>query len=88
MTESIPRIRALEQAAKSADQLVVSSRRSVQAGNRTVLDVLNAEQQRMVVLRDLAQSRFLYLMARIRLLSLVGSADDLAMENLNRVLQP
>ena len=78
----------MEQAAKSADQLVVSSRRSVQAGNRTVLDVLNAEQQRMVVLRDLAQSRFLYLMARIRLLSLVGSADDLAMENLNRVLQP
>lgn len=88
MTESIPKVRALEMAAKSADQLVVSSRRSVQAGNRTILDVLNAEQQRMVVLRDLAQARFSYLMARIRLLSLVGAADDLAMENLNRALLP
>jgi outer membrane protein, protease secretion system len=88
MTESIPKIRALEQAAKSADQLVISSRRSVQAGSRTVLDVLNAEQQRTVVLRDLAQARFLYLMARIRLLSLVGAADDLAMQHMNRALQP
>jgi outer membrane protein/protease secretion system outer membrane protein len=88
MTESIPKSRAMEQAARSAEQLVVSSRRSFQAGNRTVLDVLNAEQQRMVVLRDLAQARFLHLLGKIRLLSLAGAADRHAIEDINRVFQP
>jgi outer membrane protein TolC len=87
LSDSVPKIRAIEQAARSADQLLVSSRRSVAAGNRTILDVLNAEQQRMLVLRDLAQVRFSHLIARVRLLALVGAADDLAMQDINRMLQ-
>lgn len=86
--ESIPRIKALEQALRSADQLVVSSRRSFQAGSRTVMDVLNAEEQRMQVLRDLAQARYVYLMTRVKLLSLVGAADAEAMAAINRSLTP
>ena len=86
VTESLPKIRALEQAVLSADQLVLSSRRSLQAGSRTVIDVLNAEQQRMVVMRDLAQARYLYLISRIRLLALVGGADVEAVLTVNRML--
>jgi outer membrane protein/protease secretion system outer membrane protein len=48
-TQSIPDY-ALEQALISADQLVLSSSKSFQAGSRTVVDVLNAEQKRSVVL--------------------------------------
>lgn len=88
MTENIPKIKALEQALRSADQLVLSSRKSFQAGSRTVVDVLNAEQQRVVVLRDLAQARYMYLVSKIRLLALVGGADVEAVVAINRMLQP
>lgn len=87
VTESLPKIRALEQALRSADQLVLSSRKSVQAGSRTVIDVLNAEQQRMVVSRDLAQARFVYLVSRVRLLALVGAADIEVVAGINRMLK-
>jgi outer membrane protein/protease secretion system outer membrane protein len=87
ISESIPKIRALEQAVRSNDQLVLSSRKSYQAGSRTVLDVLNAEQQRMLVLRDLAQARYMHLISKVKLLALVGEADIGAMTTLNRVLQ-
>jgi protease secretion system outer membrane protein len=88
LTENIPKISALEQALISADQLVLSSSKSFQAGSRTVVDVLNAEQKRSVVLRDLAQARYIYLISKIRLLALVGAADVEAVRSINQVLQP
>jgi outer membrane protein/protease secretion system outer membrane protein len=88
LTENIPKISALEQALLSADQLLLSSSKSFQAGSRTVVDVLNAEQKRTVVLRDLAQARYIYLMSNIRLLALVGAADAEAVRSINQVLQP
>jgi outer membrane protein TolC len=87
VTENIPKIKALEQALRSADQLVLSSRKSFQAGSRTVNDILNAEQQRGVVMRDLAQARYMYLISKIRLLALVGTADISAVASVNMVLQ-
>ena len=86
MTESIPKIRALLQAVRSADQLVLSSRRSFEAGSRTVIDVLNAEQQRLVIQRDLTQARYFYLISKIRLLALAGDADLAAVQSVNRML--
>lgn len=87
MTENIPKIKALEQALRSADQLVLSSQKSFQAGSRTLLDISNAEQQRMAVQRDLAQARYMYLISKIGLLALVGGADIQAVSAINRVLQ-
>jgi outer membrane protein TolC len=87
MTENVPKIKALEQALRSADQLVLSSQKSFQAGTRTILDISNAEQQRMVVQRDLAQSRYTYLISKIGLMELVGGADEVAVVALNQVLQ-
>ncbi len=86
VTENVPKVKALEQALRSADQLVLSSRKSFQAGSRTVLDILNAEQQRVLVLRDLAQARYMYLISHIRLLALVGGADVEAVVTANRAL--
>ena len=88
VTENMAKIRALEQAVRSADQLVLSNRKSLQAGSRTLVDVMNAEQQRMVTLRDIAQTRFMYLISRVRLLALTGSADADAVAEINRVLMP
>ncbi|MBV5344525.1 MAG: TolC family protein, partial [Rhodoferax sp.] len=85
--ESIPKIQALEQSLRSADQWVLSTQKSLQAGNRTVLDVLNAQQQRTVVLRDLAQARYVFLMSKIRLLSLVGRADEAAVGQMSQMLK-
>ena len=86
VSEGLPKMKALEQALRSADQLVASSRKSFQAGSRTVLDVLNAEQQRLSVMRDLSQARYIYLISRIRLLSLVGSADLVALTGISQLL--
>lgn len=77
VTEGVARVHALEQAVRSAEQLVQSSRKAFQAGSRTQLDILNAEQQRMLALRDLAQARYRYLNSRIRLQALAGG-DKLA----------
>jgi protease secretion system outer membrane protein len=87
VTENIPKINALEQALRSADQLVLSSRKSFEAGSRTVIDILNAEQQRVLVQRDLAQARYVYLISKIKLLALVGEADVGAVVAVNAMLQ-
>lgn len=72
ITEGRARIRALEQAVRSAQTLVQSTRKSRQAGVRTLLDELNAEQQLSQTQRDLAQARYVYLMAVVRLRVLAG----------------
>lgn len=77
VTEGVARIRALQQAVASAEQAVRSGRKSFEAGVRTTLDVLNAEQQRITALRDLAQARYTYLVSLLRLRSLAGE-DKLA----------
>jgi outer membrane protein TolC len=72
VTEGVLRVKALEQAVRSAEQLLLSTRRSFEAGSRTLTDILNAEQQKQVALRDLAQARYQYLNSRIRLQALAG----------------
>lgn len=74
VTEGVLRVKALEQAVRSAEQVVISNRRSFDAGSRTLPDVLNAEHQKVSAQRDLAQARFIYLMSRIRLQALSGGA--------------
>jgi outer membrane protein, protease secretion system len=83
ITEGAERIRALEQAVRSSETTVISSRRSFEAGSRTVVDVLNAEQQRVTAQRDLANARYEYMASRIRLRALAGEADDQAIRELN-----
>lgn len=83
VTEGVLRIRALEQAVMSADQAVISNRKSFEAGSRTMLDVLNAEQQKTVAQRDLAQARYVYLVSRLRLQSLAGDDRSVSVSEAN-----
>ncbi|MDR6155124.1 protease secretion system outer membrane protein [Acidovorax delafieldii] len=88
MTEGVLRISALQQAVRSAEQAVLSNRKSFEAGSRTTLDVLNAEQQKTTALRDLAQARYVYLVSRLRLLSLAGEDRQASVSQVNAWLKP
>ena len=83
VSEGVLKVRALEQAARSGEQLVTSTRRSYQVGSRTLVDVLNAEQQLQSTLRDLAEARYLYLVSRVRLRALTGSDIDASIQEIN-----
>lgn len=72
VTEGVLRIKALEQAVRSADQVVLSSRKSAQAGLRTVLDVLKAESLQVESTRDLMRARYDFLLSKLRLAALAG----------------
>jgi outer membrane protein/protease secretion system outer membrane protein len=87
VTEGRAKVEALEQAVKSAEQLVVSSRRSFEAGVRTRIDILNAEQQAGTARRDLAQARLTYLLSRVRLRALSGSMKAENIDEINAWLQ-
>jgi len=76
VAEGVYKVKALEQAERSSDQAVFSNQKGYQAGIRTQIDILNAQQQRVNVRRDLAQARYMYLMARVRLQGLVGSLNE------------
>ena len=86
MTEGVARIAALEQAVRSADLALDSSRKSQSAGSRTMVDVLNAQQQKTTALRDLAQARYMYLLSRLRLQSLVGEDRWASIDQANAAL--
>lgn len=88
VTEGILRVQALEQALRSAEQSLLSSQKSLLAGSRTRVDVLNAEASRASVRRDLAQARYLSLMAGLRLQALVGAAGADSIAQINQWLQP
>lgn len=76
VSEGVFKVRALEQAERSADQAVFSNQKGFQAGTRTLIDILNAHQQRLNARRDLAMARYQYILARVRLQGLVGAINE------------
>ena len=86
VSEGVMRVRALEQAVRSAEQMMKSTQMSLKAGSRTQLDVLNAQQQYTLALRDLAQARFVYLMSKVKLASLVGDDAVASVDEVNASL--
>ncbi|MCY1428645.1 Outer membrane protein TolC [compost metagenome] len=78
----VSRLRAYQRALTSAEALVQSTRQSVLGGERVNLDVLNAEQQLATTRRDLAQARYDYLLAWIKLHYYAGTLRE---EHLARV---
>lgn len=86
VTEGVLRVKALQQAVRSATQVVMSSRQSALAGVRTQLDVLQAESLKMQALRDLAQARYGYLLAKLRLAELTGMAGRDSIDEINSCL--
>jgi len=83
VSEGVMRVSALEQAVRSAEQMMKSTQMSFKAGSRTQLDVLNAQQQYTMALRDLAQARFVYLMSKVKLASLAGDDAVASVDDVN-----
>lgn len=75
MSEGVLRVKALTQAVNSAEQALKSSQKSFEGGSRTRIDVLNAENNKMTSMRDLTQARHAYLLAQVRLHTLVDGAS-------------
>ncbi len=74
---------ALQQALKSSESLLASSKLGQEVGVRTNIDVLNAQQQLYSTRRDLYQAEYNYLLAELQLKAAAGTLteDDLAAVN-------
>lgn len=86
VTEGMARVRALEQALESASVALDSAQKSLTAGVRTRVDVLNAQAQRMQIMRDLFQARYNTLVSTVRLEVLAGRVDGGVFERVSAVL--
>ena len=86
VTEGVLKIRALEQAERSADQAVYSNQKGFEAGTRTQVDILNAQQQRFNVRRDLAQERYKFILSQVRLHGLLDAVDQNVITAINNWL--
>ena len=70
---SVARIEALGKAVTSANLLIKATEQSIKGGVRINLDLLNAQQGLTSVQRDLAQARYGYLIALLRLRAAAGT---------------
>ncbi len=75
LASSITRIAALEKAVSSGELLTQATAQSIKGGVRINLDLLNAQQQLVTSKRDLAQARYNYLLASLRLRAAAGILD-------------
>ncbi|WP_454722477.1 MULTISPECIES: TolC family outer membrane protein [Cupriavidus] len=73
---SAARIAAYEDAVAAAETQIAATRKSIAGGERVNLDLLNAEQQRFVARRDLANARYGYLQAWLRLRWYAGTLGE------------
>jgi outer membrane protein/protease secretion system outer membrane protein len=87
VSHDIAKIGALEKAERSSAQMLVSIQKGVKAGTRSVVDVLEADQQLYTIRRDLAEARYKYVIARTRLQSMAGLADEAAIERMDAWLE-
>ena len=85
VASSVARIDALVKAVDSARLLMTATQQSIKGGVRINLDLLMAQEQLYTVQRDLAQARYTYLLAALRLRASSGalSADDVREVSLN-----
>jgi len=73
MNSGIKKMAALEKSVESATLLVDATTKSIKAGVRINVDLLNAKQQLTAAKRDLAQARYTYLISYLRLKAAAGT---------------
>ena len=83
LTSGVASVAAQQQALKSAETTLASTKLGLEVGVRTNLDVLNAQQQVTQVQRDLALARYNTLLNELRLKAATGvlSEDDIRSTN-------
>jgi len=82
------RIDAYARAASAAAERVQATRRSIVGGERTNLDALDAERQRLEALRDLARARYDYLLGWLSLRWQAGTIDDSDISRVGACFEP
>lgn len=83
VAQGMAKVRALEQAERSAEQSVLSSRKGVEAGVRNSVDVLNALQQLAATRLELVRARYTCAMDWLKLQSVAGQLDAAQIELAN-----
>jgi len=76
VTSGLAQIQALEAALVSSESSLASTVLGQEVGVRTQVDVLNATQQLSQTRRDLAQARYTYILALLRLRASAGALTD------------
>lgn len=87
LAEGPERLQAARQALHSASQLAISTAKGIQAGTRTVVDRLNAEQRKADAFRELALVHYQLHLARLRLAVLAGEDLMPVVEAINQKLR-
>jgi protease secretion system outer membrane protein len=75
VVSSKQKVASLERAVESATELTKAMRKSVQAGERISVDVLLADKTRANAEKDLAQAKYAYLAAVLKLKQLAGNLN-------------
>jgi outer membrane protein len=88
ITNGIAQVRALEAAVVSTESQLASTRLGQQVGVRTQVDVLNAQQLLFSARRDLAQSKYTYVLSLLRLEAAIGELTESDIVEVNRWLDP
>ncbi len=83
---SVAAIAAQQQALKSAETLLASTKLGLEVGVRTNLDVLNAQQQLTLVQRDLAAARYNAILADLRLRAAVAALGENEIRTISALL--
>ena len=85
-TEGLQRIKAFEQSLRSADQMVISTRKGIAAGTRSQTDLFNALQRQAEAVRDLAQSKYQFMLALLKLQAMGGAPFEPMLEQADSLL--
>ena len=81
------RVQALAASLKASEARLNATRLGRQVGDRSTLDLLNAENDAANARLSLLQARIALIMDRLRLWSLTGQLDEAQLQQVNRVLQ-
>ncbi|UJP05256.1 MAG: TolC family outer membrane protein [Nitrosomonas sp.] len=88
LTSGVRKIESLELAVKSAELLVEATQKSIRGGIRINLNLLDAQQQLHTTRRDLAQARYHYLLAYLRLQLAAGTLSLGDLQDIARFFIP
>jgi len=83
---AIKRVKALQQAVVSAQSALQATEAGLEVGTRTTVDVLNSRRNVFRAQRDLAQSRYDYILNTLRLKQVTGQLQVTDIEQVNRWL--
>lgn len=83
VVSGIERVRALETAVKSTAAALFAVERGYQAGTRSIVDILDAQEQVYRARLDLSQARLEYVLARLMLSAAAGSLDATVVDAVN-----